>query len=555
MSVEAALPAYPRSSRARQQHLFSLLRRGGAPKTLAQIHAQIVVGGCAGSNFLLAQLLARYVGSGLFADASKAFEGARNPSTSVWNQMIRGHGGSRGPRGSVECFVRMVRGDAEPDGYTYSHLLTACVRSGLFGEGLQVHGRLVRDGYVSNPFVKTSLVNLYALGGGESGMEDARKVFDDMGERNLVCWNSLLAGYVRRGDMGGARKLFDEMGETNVVSWTIMVAGYARNGMCRQALSVFNEMRRLGVELDQVALVAALSACSELGNLKLGRWIHSYVIEKICSRNQQLSVTLNNAIIHMYASCGSIDEAYEVFRKMPRRSTASWTTIIIGFAKQGLADDALAIFHMMLSVGEPEAQPDELTYIGVLSACSHAGYVDKGRHIFKSISVSQRIILRIEHYGCMVDLLSRAGYLEEACRLIESMPMKPNEAVWGALLGGCRIHKNPEIATLVAQRLAAELDPDRAAGYLLLLLETYRTAKRWTDVNDIRQKMIDIGATKPAPGRSWVEVNGVIHDFVAGDRSHKRTCSIHEMLRKVKVQAELGGYHPDALDEELCAAA
>ncbi|XP_010030169.3 pentatricopeptide repeat-containing protein At5g56310 [Eucalyptus grandis] len=469
--------------------------------------------------------------------------------------MIRGHGRGPAPRASVECFARMVaRGDAVPDGYTYSHLLTACVRSGLFGEGLQVHGRVVRDGYAANPFLGANLVNLYAMGGGERGMEDARRVFDDMGERNLVCWNSLLAGYVRRGDMGGARRMFDEMRETNVVSWTIMVAGYARNGMCRQALSVFNEMRRLRVELDQVALVAALSACSELGNLKLGRWIHSYVIEKVCARNQQLSVTLNNAIIHMYASCGSIDEAYEVFRNMLRRSTASWTTIIIGFAKQGLADEALATFHMMLSIGEPKAQPDELTYIGVLSACSHAGYVDEGRRVFKSMSASQRIIPRIEHYGCMVDLLSRAGYLEEACWLIESMPMEPNEAVWGALLGGCRIHKNPEIASLVAQRLAVELDPDRAAGYFLLLLETYRTSNRWTDVNDIRQKMIDIGAKKPAPGRSWVEVNGAIHDFVAGDRSHKRTFFIHEMLRKVKVQAELGGDQPDALDEELCAA-
>ncbi|KAI6683149.1 hypothetical protein NL676_029062 [Syzygium grande] len=363
-------------------------------------------------------------------------------------------------------------------------------------------------------------------------MKDACKVFDDMGERNLVCWNSLLAGYVRRGDMGGAWKLFDEMREMNVVSWTIMVAGYALNGMCRQALSVFDEMRRLRVELDQVALVAALSACSELGNLKLGRWIHSYAVEKICARNQQLSVTLNNAIIHMYASCGSIDEAYEVFRKMPWRSTASWTTVIIGFAKQGLADEALGIFHMMLSIGEPEAQPDELTYVGVLSACSHARYVDEGRLVFKSMSTSQGIEPRIEHYGCMVDVLSRAGYFEEACRLIETMPMKPNEA-----------------------RLAVELDPDRAAGYYLLLLETYRTAERWIDVNDTRQKMIDIGAKKPAPGRSWVEVNGVIHDFVAGDRSHKHTLSIHEMLRKVIVQAESGGDRPDASDEALCAAA
>ncbi|OMO52853.1 hypothetical protein COLO4_36936 [Corchorus olitorius] len=438
----------------------------------------------------------------------------------------------------------MLAKEAIPDGFTYSYLLSACARSGLLREGKQVHGRVFVHGFCSNVFVRTNLINLYALVCGDDGIGFARKVFDEMGERNVVSWNSLLAGYIRCGDVDMARRVFDEMPERNVVSWTTMVAGFARNGKCKQALSYFNQMRRARVELDQVALMAALSACAELCDLQMGKWIHSYIKETSRFRSQQLLVALNNALIHMYASCGLIEEAFQVLKYMPERSSVSWTSMIIGLAKQGFAQEALAVFESMLSLGDAEVKPDAITYIGVLSACSHAGFVEEGRHHFTQMTQNWGIKPRVEHYCCMVDLLSRAGFLDEAFELIKTMPVRPNDAVWGALLGGCQIHKNADLASEVAEKLVAELDPSHAAGYLVLLSNVYATAKRWQDVANVRQKMIEMGVKKPA-GRSWVQIDGAVQNFISGDNTNKHASSIYDMVWQVTRQAKQEGYEPD----------
>ncbi|KAJ6690767.1 hypothetical protein OIU85_006958 [Salix viminalis] len=186
-------------------------------------------------------------------------------------------------------------------------------------------------------------------------------------------------------------------------------------------------------------------------------WIHSYIRETFDGSSQRVFVSLNNALIHMYASCGMIDEAYEVFRWMPERSAVSWTSLIAAFAKQGYAHAVLEIFRSMQ--GTSEARPDDITFLWVLCACSHAGLVDEGRQFFEDMIQRWGIKPRIEHYGCMVDLLSRAGFLDEARKLIETMPIKPNNAVWGALLGGCRFYGNAELASHVSQNLVAEPDP------------------------------------------------------------------------------------------------
>lgn len=538
MSVGGAVLAHLPASRALKQRLFTLLLSCDGLRSLTQVHNQIIVNGLSDKNFILAKLLSFYITAGSLSSALKVFEDIATPSTAVWNQLIRGHGESPMPHRSVEFYGRMVVTNAKPDEYTYSYLLNACVKSrGLFRVGEQVHGTVLRSGYCSNVFVRTILIRIYDLHGGDDGITRARMVFDEIGERNVMLWNTLLTGYVCRGDINAAWRVFHEMPEKNVVSWTTLIAGCAKNGNCRKALSLFYKMRRADVKLDQVVLIAVLSACAELGDLKLGKWIHSYAVEKFCAKNKPVLVSLNNAIIHMYASCGLIDRAYEVFRLMPRRSTVSWTTMITGFAKQGLAEEALAIFHLMLSLGKEDEKPDKLTFLGVLGACSHGGLVDEGRYLFKSMKQSWGIDPTIEHYGSMVDLLSRSGHLEEAYKLIQSMPMKPNDVVWGALLGGCRIHKNPELASLVAQKLFHELDPDIAAGYLSMLSDTYAIAKRWEEVANIRLKMAETGVKKPA-GRSWVQVNGTVHDFVAGDWSHKHSSLIYNVLGQLIQQAK-----------------
>ncbi|GMJ00017.1 Chloroplast RNA Editing Factor 7 [Hibiscus trionum] len=545
MLVKEAIPANPSNTRARCQRLISLLQNRKIVKKLAQVHTQIITNGFSQKNYILALLLAFYVTSSNLQQAFKLFGTIEKPSTTIWNQIIRGCSGTSFPERSVELYKQMVVTGVIPDGFTYSYALSACARSGMLREGEQIHGRVLVGGYCSNVFVRTNLINLYAMaGGGEDDIGNARKVFDEMGERNMVSWNSLLAGYIRCGNVDMARRVFDEMPEKNVVSWTTMIAGFARNGKCRQALSFFYQMRRARVEPDQVALVAALSACAELCDLELGKWIHSYIEETARFRNQPLLVSLNNSLIHMYASCGLIEEAYEVLQYMPERSTVSWTNMIMGLAKHGFAQEAISVFECMISSGERGVKPDEITYIGVLFACSHAGFVKEGRHYFTQMTRHWGIKPRIDHYCCMVDLLSRAGFLDEAMNLIETMPVKPNDAVWNALLGGCRIHKNVDLASRIAQKFDAELDLNNAAGHLTLLSNMYATAKRWQDVANVRQRMIESGVKKPA-GRSWVQIDGVIHDFQAGGSSDKHASSIYDILWQVTRQAKQEGYKPD----------
>lgn len=545
--IKRGVPAT--GKRAIQEHIFSLLQTCNNTETnILQIHTQVILNGLSHKNNIIAKLLSFYAASGKLQHAHKLFIQIHNPKTTVWNHMIRAYASSITPWKSVQYYNQMVLNACEPDGFTYSFLLSACVRGGLVREGEQLHGIVVAKGYCSDVFVNTNLINFYADCG---GVEQARYVFDDMTQRSVVSWNSLLAGYVKCGDFDAARNVFEEIPVRNVVSWTTMIAGYSQNGKCVEALSLFGQMRRARVELDQVVLVAVLSACAELGDLKLGRWIHWYVQE----RQRQASVRLNNALMHMYASCGIIDEAYRMFTKMSWKTTVSWTIIIMAFAKQGLGKEALDLFKDMLSdgVGKSGIRPDGTTFIAALCACSHAGFVEEGCRIFESMIHTWRISLQIEHYGCMVDLLSRAGCLDEAYRLIETMPFKPNDAIWGALLGGCRIHKNSELASRVANTLVAELDStDQAAGYLVLLSNIYAFAGRWQDVIAVRQKMIEMGVKKP-PGQSWIQIYGVVHNFVVGDMTHKHSSLIYETLCEITEQARVEGYKPDITEVLLDA--
>ncbi|XAR50024.1 hypothetical protein NMG60_11004235 [Bertholletia excelsa] len=387
----------------------------------------------------------------------------------------------------------MEPGEVVPDKYTYSFVIHGCARAGLLREGEQMHGKVVSNGLCSSMFYWSAF-----------------RLFDEMSERNVVAWNSLLAVHLRNKDIDSASRLFNEMPEKSLVSWTTMIAGCAKNG-----------------KLDQVALVAVLSACAELGDLELGRWIHSYVLENFWIRNQPVLVSLNNALILMYASCGVVEEAYKVFIGMPQRTCVSWTSMITGFAKQGRGEEAIRIFNWMQCARTNEAIPDEITFLGVLCACSHSGFVDEGRHFFKCMTEIWDIKPRIEHYGCIVDLLSRAGFLDEAYKLVETMPMKPNDAIWGAILGGCSIHKNVELASHVAQKLATiELDYHRVAGYLVLLSNVFAFAKRWEDVSIVRRKMVEMAVKKPA-GRT-------------DDSTHKHADTIYKLLGDISAQSKFG---------------
>ncbi|KAG8388703.1 hypothetical protein BUALT_Bualt02G0153000 [Buddleja alternifolia] len=534
MLVDQDAPAY---SRSLQQHFFFLLHnRCKTIRHLSEIHARIITNGFINKSFILVKLLSLYAVFNNLPHARQVFDQVRNPSTMLWNQIIRGYSVNDNSRRSIELFNQMGRSPALPDGHTYTFVINGCAKGGLWGEGEQVHGQVLKSGICSNVYVRTSLVDFYVKSGGEGGLMKARDVFDEMSERNVVSWNTLLLGCFRCGDVDGARRVFDEIPGRNVVSWTTMIAGCAQNGRCKEALALFREMQHEDIEIDQVTLVAVLSACAELGDLNLGKWIHSYIFELLAYRKYPVLVSLNNALIHMYASCGEIDSAFAIFRGMEHKTVVSWTSMITGFAKHGYGVRALCVFQWMETTNN--VRPDEITYLGVLSACSHCGYVNEGRRYFNHMVEARGIEPRIEHFGCMVDLLSRAGLLDEAHELVKCMPMKPNDAVWGALLGGCRIYKRVELAADVADWLTEELDPGRGAGYFVLLSNVYAAAKKWRDVVAVRQKMLDVKMRKP-PGRSWIQIDGRIFEFLAGDRSHEISGRIHVVLGAIMTEATL----------------
>ncbi|KAI3463940.1 hypothetical protein Pfo_020603 [Paulownia fortunei] len=544
MFVEQNVPAYCTNSRSLQQHLFFLLQnRCKTLRQLSQIHAHITTNGFAHKSFILVKLLALYTAFNNFPHAHQVFDQVPNPSTALWNQIIRGCSIGGNPHKSVELFNNMGRSLAMPDGHTYNFVINGCTKGGLLGEGEQVHGKVLKSGFCSNVYVRTSLVDFYVKSGGEDGVGKAKHVFDEMGGRNVVTWNSLLLGCFRCGDVDGARRVFEEMPGRNVVSWTTMIAGCAKNGRCKEALALFHQMQQENIEFDQVTLVAVLSACAELSDLNLGKWIHSFVFESFAYRKQPVLISLKNALIHMYASCGEIEAAFGIFKGMKQRTTVSWTSMITGFAKHGYGDEALSVFQWMESIEGNDVRPDEITFLGVLCACSHSGYISEGRHYFRRMIETWGIEPRIEHFGCMVDLLSRAGLLDEAHELVKTMPMMPNDAVWGALLGGCRIYKSVELASDVADWLTEELDPHQAAGYFVLLSNVYAAAKKWQDVVAVRQKMLDTKMRKP-PGRSWIQIEGSIYEFLAGDKSHENACLIYEVLDEITREARFQGYIP-----------
>ncbi|KAL0357463.1 UNVERIFIED_CONTAM: Ribulose-phosphate 3-epimerase, chloroplastic [Sesamum calycinum] len=548
MFIEQSVSAYCTSSRSLQQHLFFLLHsRCKTLRQLSQIHAHIITNGFAQKSFILVKLLSLYTAFKNFPRAHQVFDQVPNPSATLWNQIIRGWSIGGNPRKSVELFNGMGHSLALPDGHTYTFVINGCAKGGLFGEGKQVHGKVLKSGFCSNVYVGTSLVDFYVKSSGDDRVGKAKRAFDEMGERNVVTWNSLLLGCFQCGDVDGARRVFEEMPGRNVVSWTTMIAGCAQNGRCKEALTLFSEMKLENIEFDQVTLVAVLSACAELGDLNLGTWIHSYVVESFTYRKQAVLISLKNALIHMYASCGEIDAAFGIFKGMDQRTTVSWTSMITGFAKHGYGDEALSVFQWMESLEDDNVRPDEITFLGVLCACSHSGYVNEGRHYFQSMIETWGIEPRIEHFGCMVDLLSRAGLLDEAYELVKSMPMKPNDAIWGAILGGCRIYKSVKLASDVADWLTEELDPYQAAGYFVLLSNVYAAAKKWQDVVAIRQKMLDIKARK-SPGRSWIQIEGNIFEFLAGDRSHESVSLIYDVLDEITREARFQGYNTYSTD-------
>eukprot|EP01018_Ginkgo_biloba_P030678 Gb_05649 [translate_table: standard] len=544
----------------------SLLRGCSNRKALPEgrlVHAHIIERGCQIGVFLGNTLVLMYAGCGSLMDARRILDEMPIRNVVSWTAMIAEYTQNGHVDEALALYYQMQRTGIQPNQFTFSSVLPACASLAALRHGKEIHDDIIRSGFQSNVFVGSALVDMYVKCG---SLEDARKVFDKLPDRNVVSWNAMIAGYAHNGHVDEAlklfqkmpkrdvvswtalvagyaqiglvdeaEKLFEKMPNRNVVSWTAMIAGYAQSGHFDEALKLFGQMQRAGLKPNSVTFASVIPACANLAALEQGKEVH----EDIIRSGFQSDIFVGNALVDMYAKCGNVDNARKVLDKMPIRNVISWTAMIVGYAMHGCGREAIYLFEQMQ---QSKTKPNHVTFIGVLSACCHAGLVDDGWQYFERMSRDYHLAPAAEHYCCMVDLLGRAGLLNEAQDFINKMPIKPDAAVWGSLLGACRIHSNIVLGERVADRLF-ESDPKDAAHYVLLS-NIYAAAGRWDDVEKVRKMMKHRRITK-MPGCSWIEVDSKVHTFLVGDRSHPQTHEIYTKLDRLSGKMKEAGYVPN----------
>lgn len=402
--------------------------------------------------------------------------------------------------------------------------------------GRSAHALCSRLGLEGDSYISTSLIDMYVKCG---GVADARRLFELAPFRDVSTWNALIAGCMKTCEVGVAEELFGRMPERNIVSWTAMISGYAQNGLADRALALFEEMRGegSGVRPNWVTIMSVLPACAHSSALEYGEKIHKFASSMGLERNPCVCI----ALAAMYARCGSLLKARSCFDQLRDvdRDVVAWNTMITGYSLHGRGADALSTFEDMVKSG---TRPDEVSFIGLLSGCSHSGLVDAGLKYFSAMESLYSVKPRLQHYACVVDLLGRAGRLAEAKKLVDHMPIEPGPSVWGALLAACRRHRELEIGEIAAERLFA-LEPENT-GNFVLLSNMYAEARRWQAVDSLRAAVKDKSMSKN-PGCSWIELHGRVHSFLSGDTSHPQVAEIYGLLEELPRRIREAGYVPD----------
>ncbi|CAL1386229.1 unnamed protein product [Linum trigynum] len=488
-----------------------------------RVHGFVTVTGMRSDTYVVNSLMDMYVHLGQMDVARKVFDEMRERDVVSWNVLISGYVKFRRFEDAIKVYCSMRNeSDLIPDEATIVSTLSACAALKNLQLGEEIH-HFVTSEIECTSIIANVLLDMYCKCG---CLLVAREIFDKMPSRNVICWTTMVTGYINCGQLDEARNLFERSPTRDIVLWTSMINGYVQFNHFDRAVALFREMQARRMKPDKFILVALLTGCAQTGALEQGKWIHEYIVENRIA----VDTILGTALIDMYGKCGSIDRALSIFHGLKEKDTASWTSIICGLAMNGKTYEALHLFSRMKQVG---VRPDDVTFIGVLSACSHGGLVEEGREFFHSMTASYQIQPKIEHYGCFIDLLGRAGCLEEAEELIREVPCSNLEAVvplYGSLLSACRIYRNVDIGERVGKHLVTMASGD--ASVLTLLANIYALTSKWEEVKKVRSEMKDLGVRK-TPGCSSVEVDGVVHEFTVGDSSHPRGKEIYSILNEL----------------------
>uniref|UniRef100_A0A7N0UAH8 Pentatricopeptide repeat-containing protein n=1 Tax=Kalanchoe fedtschenkoi TaxID=63787 RepID=A0A7N0UAH8_KALFE len=481
--------------------MVALLEGCDSLSKLKRLHAYVITNGYQDAPAIANKLinLCAVSLSACLPYATLIFRRIKNPETEAWNSLIRRFSLTRFPLESLHCYNLMITLPVSlPDGCTFSFALKACEKMKAETKCREVHGRLVRTGIDSDVVVGTSLMRCYA---GCGVIDGARKVFDEMLERDLVCWNA-------------------------------MIACYCQLGLHQEALELYDLMRVSDVGLDGFTLVGLLSACAHVGALNLGFQIHGFARENGFLENTYV----RNALIDMYAKCGSLDEALDVFNGMRRRDGFTWNSMVVGYGIHGRGDKAIAFFKQMLSAG---VKPGLITFLGLLIGCSHQGLVQEGVEHFEIMRTTFGLKPQVKHYGAMVDLFGRAGMLDKAVETIYASDFKEDPVPWRTLLSSCKLHRNKEVGEL-AMRELMRLDKLHGGDCVLL-------ARLYSDANDSQgvarmRKLIRSQGTSTISGWSSIEVDGRVHRFSVDDASHPDSKQIYDLLMQLLPLAS-SAYH------------
>ncbi|KAL6627757.1 hypothetical protein ACP70R_031483 [Stipagrostis hirtigluma subsp. patula] len=536
---------------------------------------------------------------GAVRHARAVFDEMPDRDVVAWTAMLSGYASNGRHREALDVFRRMSAAGVAPNEFTLSSVLTACRGGGDAASpcgASVIHAVAVRRGVDRAPYVVNALIDAYATS--LEGLAGARWLFDALGSgRTAASWTSMIAGYARWGqgntglqlfhkmiqdgielspftcsiaihacasvadfDFGqqihvlairkalranlavanslvdmyctcasivDARRLFDEMPERNLVTWNTIIAGCSRH----DPLMAFQLLLDMNLEPNCLTLTSIISACAGLAGLRFGQQVHGAVLR----RNYEEDLKVSNALVDMYSKCGSISNATKVFNMMTCKDILSWTSMISGYGMNGYVNEAIQLFNSMLHAGD---HPDHVVFMGLINACSHAGLVDEGWNLFRSMIFEFNIQPNREIYGCVANLLARAGRLREAFDLIDTMPYAPDESVWGALLGACKMHKNVELGRLAARKII-EISPDAAKTYILLA-NIYAADSKWDEYAVTRRLLRGIGSKKEL-GMSWIDVTNKMYGFSTADSSSPHVSLADEVLQILVLHMDEAG--------------